>query len=131
MPMPRWIPFVLLLAACRPDAPPPAPDGVADDGYARVVLGRTDASPDLPPVIVGDSLRFRVTYPGGCEDHSFDLDDERRGDTLALVLRHNAHGDTCEGQVYDEMTLPLPAAVRRHDGPVVLVAPDGETFGLR
>ena len=129
--MPRWILLALLLAACRPDAPPPMSDAQGGEDEARVVLGRTDASPDLPPVIVGDSVRLRVTYPGGCEDHSFDLDDERRGDTLALVLRHNAHGDTCEGQVYDEMTLPLPETVRRHDGPVVLVAPDGETFGLR
>lgn len=125
------MPFVLLLAACRPDAPPVGSDAAADGDQARVVLGRTDASPDLPPVIVGDSVRFRVTYPGGCTDHSFALDDERRGDTLALVLRHNAHGDACEGQVYDEMTLPLPEAVHRHDGPVMLVAPDGEAFGLR
>lgn len=129
--MPRWIPFVLLLTACRPDASPVGSDAADADDQARVVLGRTDASPDLPPVIVGDSVRFRVTYPGGCEDHTFDLDGERRGDTLALVLRHDAHGDACEGQVYDEMALPLPEAARESDGPVVLVAPDGEAFGLR
>lgn len=122
--------MALALGGCRRAAPPPVPDNGAASG-ARVVLARTDAGPDLPPVVVGDSLLFRVVYPGGCRDHAFRLAPERRGDTLALRLVDDDADDACEGSVYDELRLPLPAAVRRHDGPLTLVDPSGEAFSLR
>lgn len=127
-------PAALLLgvAGCRPDAPPAdaAPGPGRRAARARVVLARTDAGPDLPPVRVGDSLLLRVRYVGGCVDPAFSLGADRRRDTLVLRLAHDARGDTCAGEVYDELRLLLPRGAAAHDGPVVLVTPDGEAFDV-
>lgn len=104
--------------------------GPTGDPY-RVVLGETEASPDLLPVRVGDSLRVRVRYAGDCEDHRFRLRDEARGDTTRLTLVHDARRDACEGEVYEELRLLLPENLPA-TGPLVLVDPEGGApFALR
>lgn len=100
----------------------------------RVVTAEVEGMPDQPPVLVGtgqgdDTLVVRVTYAGGCETHDVTLDRETQGDTLVLALDHDANGDDCTDEVYDELRLPVGAA---STGPVVLLDPEtGERLPVR
>lgn len=120
----RAAPLLLLLfAACRSE---PSDDGTirgAGDPY-RIVLAPAEAEPDQPPGLDGDTLVVRVRYSGGCESHDFDLDADVRGDTTFLVIEHDAHGDGCEADVYDELRLGLPDDVAR-TGLLLLRNPQG------
>ncbi len=79
----------------------------------RVVTAEVEGLPDLPPTLLAgapgeaDTLVVRVLYAGGCRDHDIDLDREVRGDSLVYTLRHDANGDDCEAEVYDELHLPI------------------------
>ena len=81
----------------------------------RVVTAEVEGLPDLPPMLLAgapgeaDTLVVRVLYAGGCRDHDIDIDREVRGDSLLFTLRHDANGDDCEAEVYDELHLPVGA----------------------
>ena len=91
-----------------------------------IVAAQFEALPDLPPTIVGDTLRVRVTFDGDCKDHRFGLRSATRGDTLVLRLTHDSRDDECMGRVYDELRLPVPEEARGARV-VVLEDPEGGT----
>lgn len=127
------VPFALgalALAACRDAAPDlQAPD--ADSDPFTVVLSQFPAEPDQPPLLHGDTLVVRVRYEGDCEDHAFAVDQHARRDTVVLTLRHDARGDECAGEVYDELSLGLPEPLP-FGGVVLLRNPrGGPPFKLR
>lgn len=106
--------LVALVAAAgcdRPEAPTGAFDRARFGAPYQVVTNRTPAAPDEPPAVLSDSLTLLVSYVGGCADHSFELDSRVRADTANVWLFHEANGDTCEADVQDRLTLPLPEDV--------------------
>ena len=108
---------LLVLGACETGGTEEEPtDAVQEPVPGRfgapyeIVLGRAPADPDMPPAIDDDTLRALVAYPGGCEDHDFELARETSQDTVRLWLRHDAGGDDCEAMIADEVRVPLPEA---------------------
>lgn len=96
----------------------------------RVVMAEVEGLPDQPPVLVGDTLVVRVLYAGGCEDHDIGLSRETRGDTLVFALDHDANGDDCTDEVYEELRIAAPDVPA--SAPVVLLDPEtGERLRLR
>ncbi len=61
--------------------------------------------------IDGECLYLRVSYSGGCQNHSFNLvraDEEHSDeDTPVLELRHDANGDLCEAALSMELRFNL------------------------
>lgn len=105
------------LPGCRShDAGGGAEDDVAidrgrfGDPY-EVVSNFSPADPDLYPVLSGDTLIVRLTYSGGCETHTLDLDSDVRQDTAFVWIRHDARGDACEALIHDELDAVLPSRV--------------------
>ena len=113
----RLVLFVaLLLSAC--DIGTVLPE--FGDGYAVA----TDTA-----VLDGDTLRVEVSYSGGCEEHTFDLETRAAGPVRELWLVHDANGDLCEAYLTEALAVNvgrLPA-----DGPVVLLTPSDGTVRLR
>lgn len=113
----------------RAAAPEDRADGAAPASL-RVVMAEVEGLPDQPPVLVGDTLVVRVLYAGGCEDPDIGLGRETRGDTLVFALDHDANGDDCTDEVYEELRLAAPDVPAT--GPVVLLDPEtGERLRLR
>ena len=111
------IALLVILAACDRTAEPDGADdtgaidrGVFGDPY-RVVGNYNQADPELYPLLEGDTLTVRVTYAGGCETHELDVDHEVRDDTGFVWIRHDAHNDTCEALIEDEVRTVLPGRV--------------------
>lgn len=110
--------LVLVAIGCaRPadDTGPGVDPDVTDRGRFgdpyHVVSNYNPADPDLYPLLSGDTLLVRLTYSGGCETHTLDLDHEVRQDTAFLWIRHNGRGDACEALVEDELEEVLPPRV--------------------
>jgi hypothetical protein len=55
-----------------------------------------------------DFVFLRITYHGGCKEHTFRLygfyEDDRN---LVLLLEHNAHGDQCKMIIEKDLTFDL------------------------
>jgi len=62
---------------------------------------------------VGDILKVKISYKGGCEEHSFDLvwNDEIMimiyPCQINLILTHDAHGDQCETRITEILEIDL------------------------
>ncbi len=123
--MTRFIyPLLLLglLPACTSDTPITEPDAQSDP--FEIVLSQFPAEPGIPPALDGDTLQIRVQYEGECRDHTFSLSQQVQRDTTLLAVRHDANGDACEAQVYDEIRLGLPDPLPP-SGVVLLRNPQG------
>ena len=62
--------------------------------------------------IDADTLEIVVTYPGGCEEHEFQLIAwsyfmESYPVQANILLSHNANGDTCEAAITEELRFDL------------------------
>jgi hypothetical protein len=89
-----------------------------------IVGNFSPSDPELTPLLMGDTLLVRMTYPGGCADHGFDMDYSVAQDTAKLWLRHDANGDDCEAMLNDEFQAQVPEDAL--EAPVVvLLDPSG------
>jgi len=100
------------------------------DPYS-ILLNSAPGEPDRPPAIVNDTLRIFVSYAGGCENHSFELDHLTVPDTTKLWLRHDAQGDRCEALIIDTVTEPVPAHLLEMPTVVLLNPEDRIPFILK
>ena len=99
-------------------------------GY-EIVTNEEPALPDEPPALVGDSLFAHVAYPGGCQDHDFELESDVANDTARVWLRHQGHGDDCEGMIRDRIEMQVPEDVVNAET-VLLLNPNADIpFVLR
>lgn len=68
--------------------------------------------------IDGECLYLRVSYSGGCRNHTFNLirivDSTNEDDTAVLELVHDANGDLCEAWLSVELRFSL--AVLKNEG---------------
>ena len=91
----------------------------------EIVTNEEPALPDEPPALVGDTLLAHISYPGGCEDHEFELETDIANDTARVWLRHQAHGDDCEGMIRDRIEVRVPEEVAAANT-VVLLNPNAD-----
>lgn len=104
--------MTLLAAGCGGEAT--QEDGVDSGRFGssyEIVTNEEPALPDEPPTLVGDTLLAHITYPGGCQDHDFELQSDVANDTARIWLRHRAHGDDCEGLIRDRIEMRVPEEV--------------------
>jgi hypothetical protein len=135
----RVCPLLVALAALAPvgcgsssSEPEAAPGGSRFGAGYEILTGQTEAAPEEPPALRGDTLTATVAYPGGEETHDFTLGHATRGDTARLWLRHDAGGDEDSTRILDEVRLPVPPKVLEDASTVVLLNPQGGTpFVLR
>jgi hypothetical protein len=133
--VPRRLPLAFVLsAACLVAACNRAPDdpdvALAESDTFQVVMAQFPALEDQPPGLDGDSLVVRVRYRGDCEENTWTLVEEVSGGAARLALHRDGGGDDCEGEVYDELRFGLGEDARAARE-VVLMGPEGETYGLR
>lgn len=125
--------LILSIVGCErtPEDTPDTHDrGRFGSGY-EILTNETSAAPDEPPAIVSDTLKALVSYPGGCEDHEFEIDSEVRRDTSRLWLRHDAGGDDCEAMITDRLELPVSSDVLEANT-ILLLNPNADVpFVLR
>lgn len=111
--------------------PEAAPGGSRFGASYEILTGQTEAAPEQPPVLRGDTLTATVAYEGGEETHEFALEHETRNDTARLWLRHDAAGDDDSTRVLDEVRLAVPQQAL-DASTVVLLNPQGDApFVLR
>lgn len=89
----------------------------------RIILQTVPGEPDLPPSLIGDTLQVLVSYAGGCENHSFELDYNAVPDTTRLWMRHDAQRDQCEAHIIETVRIPVRAGLLKTPI-VVLLNPD-------
>jgi hypothetical protein len=128
----RWASVAVLFAAC-------GDDGLTSVGPDLTQIPLRLASqvslPDLSTPasidearIVGDALRLRVSYSGGCTRHDFGVTGQRvllESDPpqVVVVLRHDGHGDPCRANVTSDLGVDLR--------PLRSLLSGGGTLGLR
>ena len=122
--------LLLLLAGCHTGPDLPRQAQAFGDAY-QVVTNVTPASPDVPPVLLDDSLSVNVRYAGGCTDHTFTLQQRVRADTATVWLVHDASGDGGEALIFDVLRLDVPDEIRRSPVVVLLNPGGGPPFLLR
>lgn len=97
------------------------------DAY-EVVLEATAFT--APPRLGPERLELYVRYSGGCAPHDFHLHARRDGATAELWLRHDAHGDSCEASLTEQLAVPADGSLATAEE-VFLLLPDGTSFRLR
>jgi hypothetical protein len=115
--------LAVAIGACRAGPDEPGFGRGFGDPY-EIVVNISPAAPDVPPMLVGDSLHVTVAYTGGCRDHEFQLEHRVRQDTARTWIHHDARGDPCEAYLHDELVLAVPPAVLERDA-IVLLNPEG------
>ena len=111
-----WLPILILILAgiisCNKDPQP---------GQGAVVRFLQESewdslSMDMFQIdtayLEGDSLRFTISYSGGCRDHGFILwklppSALYPQDYVELLLEHEANGDMCEAWITEELSFSL------------------------
>jgi hypothetical protein len=111
-----------------------------DEAVSRVVLPEGSDAADWRQdpysievaAIEDDTFRLRVSYTGGCEQHSFQLvaseSFSRTGSIeVGLLLSHNAKGDPCKALITQELRFDLSPlkrecqrTARTRKGPILL-----------
>ena len=95
--------------------PPPKPK--PNVGQLRIVEPnkvptKTDEFGLMKASIIGDTLKAKVEYGGGCEKHIFTLYwngqfNEEDPPSIELFFHHNANNDECEALIMEDVTFDL------------------------
>lgn len=131
-----WYPILissLFLIACTPRVQ--GLQGVADKTYPVVWIIKADQAAKSEKVTVkraeqiGDLLALEISYAGGCEMHSFELQvlgkhKPTYPPELFVKLYHNSNGDRCRGMIDDRIYFDITSLQLDNTNRINLVLED-------
>lgn len=76
--------------------------------------------------IIDEELRVTVTYPGGCDDHTFNLYvEDQQSDINRKLELHHLTDDTCDTRVTEDLEYDLSKVIAEHDSEQVVFTIEG------
>jgi len=80
-----------------------------------------------------DTLFFKISHSGGCEEHFYEVSFNRvENQTAYVFVYHNANGDLCEAYLTSNLKSNLQTLLVRDDfADLYLIRPNEDTIELR